>query len=177
MSVSQSISQPTFQVVPLDAEDPSAPKAYQSNSLELYELVAEEQFVLWVLRNWLRGTSRWSRLRAGVSGYLGDKDSPDALRAFGDIMLCLKYNGRRAFVPGAPGCPVTPDELAFMTLIAAHQNEDRQLVEGLTTWLVRPSAQQVLVVSAAKFAKSLQTHGLQLPSRVLTNPIEFRGAV
>ncbi len=164
-------------VIPLMPITEESTANYEPDPIELYELSHEEQFVLWVLRNWLRGTNRWARLWSGVCGYLGEEDSADAMRAFGDMMLCLKYNGRRTFLTGAPGCPVTPDELALMTLTAALQNEDAPLAEGLVCWLARPAAQQVLMVSAAKFAELLESHGLQLPNRVLTNLIEYRDAV
>ncbi len=139
---------------------------HRASRLHLADLVHEEQFVLWVQRNWLNGTSRWARLWAGICGYLGETDSTEAMRAFGDIMLCLKYNGRRPFSPGAPGCPVTPDELALLTLVAADQHKDLPLSDGLVDWLVRPASQSVLSISVRRFALVLQNHGLVLPSRV-----------
>lgn len=153
--------------MPLDGLDPQP-------SLVLENLALEEQFVIWVLRNWLNGTGRWSRLSAGVRTYIGAADSADALRAFGDMMLCLKYNGRHPFTAGAPGCPLTVDELALLALVAACQNEDRQLTEGLVAWLARPAAQKVLAVSVATFSALLSRHSLCLPCRSVTNAAELR---
>lgn len=150
-------------LAPSSSDD--VPEVQPAPVIGLDDLEHEEQFLIWILRNWLTRSNRWAHMCSAIRGYLGDVDSQDAMRAFGDIILCLKYNGRRKFSAGAPGCPITPDEMALMTLIGARQNEDRQLSEGLVTWLARPPAQQVLAASAAKFAMLLQMHGLVLPLR------------
>ena len=146
-------------------------------SLQLEQLEAEEQFVLWVLRNWIIGTSRWSRLWAGVQTYLGNDDSAGALRAFGDVMLCIKYNGRRPFHAGAPGCAVTPDELAVLSLISSRQHRFDQLTDRLAIWLVMPASQEILKYSAGQFADILVRHNLVLPDRCAEQEPQLRAAI
>ncbi len=164
-------------IVALRAAEPMKSCCGKCVSLELEQLETEEQFVLWVLRHWITGTSRWSRLWAGVQSYLGNEDSAAALRAFGDVMLCIKYNGRRPFHAGAPGCAVTPDELAVLSLVSSQQHHFDPLTDGLARWLVLPASQDILKYSVAQFADILLRHNLALPDRCSEAELELLAAI
>ena len=164
-------------IVPLYKFGPIESCCGRCASLDLEQLEADEQFVLWVLRHWISGTSRWSRLWAGVQAYLGNDDSVSALRAFGDVMLCIKYNGRRPFHAGAPGCAVTPDELAVLSLVSSQQHHIDPLTDGLTKWLVMPASQEILKYSAAQFADILVRHKLVLRDRCAETEPELLVAI
>lgn len=133
--------------------------------LALSELAPEEQFVIWALRNWFATISCWPRFVAGFKGYFGDADCPDALRAFGDLVLCLQHKARRGFRIGEPGRPLTADETAVLALVAAQQEENDPQAERLAVWLVRPDSHHALTTSSRRFSAAMMVHGLFMPNR------------
>ncbi len=136
-----------------------------SFSLHLSDLEVAEQFVIWVLRNWMASGESWPQLWAGMTAFLGSGDSPEALRALDEMLLGLRRCGRRPINIGPTSHPITAQELSLLCLLEAYQRDDLPYAEEIGKWLVRPDAQSAFGASSNALAAILIAHGLDLPRR------------
>ena len=87
-------------------------------------------------------------------------DADEVLMTFRAFLATLAHAGRRKLRIGLPGSSLTmPDETLLITLLAAAQAGDDELVDAYLCWLARPGARASVAITARALATALAVHG------------------
>lgn len=86
------------------------------------------------------------------------------LAAFAAFLMALGQASRRTLSVGRPYCAgVTSDEEQMLRLVAAAQEDDRELVAAHLVWMVRREQQESVTQAVNRLAALLTVSGVVLP--------------